>query len=64
MNTLSSKLIFTLRAQKTNQAPPCYIRASDVMLKSHEAKNERHLIYGNTSNLVAKKTEKKQESDF
>ena len=64
MNTLKSKLMFVSTTQKTKQTPPCYIRASDVMFKSHEAKNERHLIYGNTSNLVAKKTEKKQESDF
>ena len=57
-NALNSKLIFALRTQKTKQTPPCYIRASDVMFKSHEAKNERHLIYGNTSKLVAEKTEK------
>ena len=57
-NALNSKLIFALGTQKTKQTPPCYIRASDVMFKSQEAKNEKYLIYGNTSKLVTEETEK------
>ena len=58
MNEHNSKLIFALTTKKTKKTPTSYVRALDMMFKSREGKNERDLIYGNTSILVAEKTEK------
>ena len=51
MNEHNSKLIFALTTKKTKKTPTSYVRALDMMFKSREEKNERHLIYGNTSIL-------------